>query len=369
MSRNNSLSVLHISTPNSWRGGEQQLYYLMEELEILGLRQFVFCTENGAFHQKARERGWNVIPFKKNTFWLLTSAFRLKDLCRSLGINVIHTHDSKGHTLAHLSSSIFRNETPIVVSRRVDFPIGKNWLSSRKYNASSVAKIICVSKAIENIMKPAIVQKQKLCTIHSGIDLSRFTHLEKGKILREKFSIPESDFLIGNTSALAPHKDYYTWVDSAEILIKENFPAQFVIMGDGPLLQAIQSYVQEKNLQHKIFFNGFDSLILPLLKELDLFLITSTTEGLGTSILDAFACDVPVVATQAGGIPEIVIHEKTGLLSPIQNPTDLANNIKKLLSNSELKQQLLSNSKALLQSFSKTTTAQKTLEVYKEVIK
>ena len=72
---------------------------------------------------------------------------------------------------------------------------------------------------------------------------------------------------------------------------------------------------------------GFRKDIPKILPELDIFLFSSKTEGLGTSLLDAFACQVPVVATNAGGVPELIIHEKTGLLSPTKDPQSLAKNV------------------------------------------
>ena len=340
----------------------------MEELEAKGILQYVLCFENGEFFKRASEKAFHVIPLPKKGGMSLQSAYRIKELCRSLKIQVIHTHDSKAHTLAFLAGFLFKNPTPIVVSRRVDFPIGKSLFSRIKYNDQKVAKIICVSQAIQNIMKPSIQDKNKLCTIHSGIDLARFEGLTKGAILRTKFGISPDEFIIGNTSAIAPHKDYYTWVETAEILVKKQFPAKFVIMGDGPLMNEMKLYVQSKNLSQHIFFNGFEKNILPLLNELDLFLITSTTEGLGTSILDAFACKIPVVATQAGGIPELVQHQKTGLSSPIKNANDLADNVQLLLSDTELKNELKQQAFLLLNSFSKKHTAEKTLEVYQSIV-
>ena len=228
MNTKNSLAVLHISTPDSWRGGEQQLFYLMEELELKGIQQYVLCCENGEMYKRASEKLFNVIPLPNKGGMSLKSAYRIKELCLSLNIKVIHTHDSKAHSLAFLAGFLFKNKTPIVVSRRVDFPIGKSIFTRFKYNYKKVVKIVCVSDAIQKIMKPSILDKNKLCTVHSGIDLSRFKDLKKGTILKSKFGISPDEFLIGNTSAIAPHKDYYTWIDTAEILIKKQFPAKLL---------------------------------------------------------------------------------------------------------------------------------------------
>ena len=99
-----------------------------------------------------------------------------------------------------------------------------------------------------------------------------------------------------------------------------------------------------------------------------MFLMTSETEGLGTSILDAFAAKVPVVATAAGGIPEMIIHKKTGMLAPIKDAENLARNVNELLANANLRAELIAGAYQHLQSFSKEQTALKTLEIYKEIL-
>ncbi len=106
-----------------------------------------------------------------------------------------------------------------------------------------------------------------------------------------------------------------------------------------------------------------------MLKSLDLFLMTSTTEGLGTSLLDAMLCEVPIVATRVGGIPEIVIHDKTGLSSKAKDVRDLAKNCKKILEDDELRARLVRNAKEqVLKDYTDEQTALKTLKHYKNIL-
>lgn len=361
--------ILHVSTPDSWRGGEQQLYYLMEELNNKGLQQFLICNQTGELYKRAKAKSWEVIGKKKKSGMDLGFAYQIKHLCKSLSINCIHTHDSQAHTLALLSTVIFKNSTPIIASRRVDFPIGQSIFSRYKYNHPVVAKIICVSDAIQAIMKPSIRQKSKLCTIHSGINLDRFQNIAISSYLREEFAVPNGYQLIGNVSAIAPHKDYFTFVNTAEILIEQGVKVKFFIIGDGPEKEAIVNYVEEKKLQSHIYFTGFLENILPVLKSLDAMLISSKTEGLGTTILDAFACEVPVVATKAGGIPEIVQHQKTGLTAEVGDARKLAQCLTLLLQDETVKSSLVKNAKELLQQFSREHTASKTLKVYRDIVR
>jgi glycosyltransferase involved in cell wall biosynthesis len=112
---------------------------------------------------------------------------------------------------------------------------------------------------------------------------------------------------------------------------------------------------------------GFRQNVPELLKELNVLLLTSKTEGLGTTILDAFASGVPVVATRAGGIPEIVEHKVSGLLADVGNARQLSQMVEMLTNNEDLRKNLVSNAKNKVKKFDYKLTAQKTLSVYNEI--
>ena len=356
-------NILHISTPKSWRGGEQQLAYLYEELKEKGLTQYILCRKNSALAQNGKSKGWNIIECRKTIAVDPFFARKVKLVCNQKKIDIIHAHDSHAHSFAVISASLFSNKTPIVVSRRVDFPISKT--SIKKYNHANIKRILCVSDAIKKITEPDIENKSVLKTIHSGIDLSKFSLTGKrSKKLRNEFNISDNIPLIGNVAAIAPHKDYYTFINTAEELLKRNIKAKFFIIGTGPMEEEIKFFCTQKKINDHIIFTGFRTDIHEILPELDIFLITSETEGLGTSIIDAFACKVPVVATRAGGIPEIVKHEKNGLLAEVKDTKELANHVERILNGSIDKSKIIAEQQEILKKFSKSVTAEKTLQEY-----
>ena len=144
--------VLHVSTPESWRGGEQQLFYLMEELEKQEVEQYLICNVKGELYKKAKARNWNVVGSSKRSGMDLGFASQIKHLSKNINFSVIHAHDSQAHTLALLANVIFGCKVPVVLSRRVDFPVGGSFFSRYKYNHPMVAKILCVSDAIKEVM-------------------------------------------------------------------------------------------------------------------------------------------------------------------------------------------------------------------------
>lgn len=361
------MKVLHVSTPLSWRGGEQQLAYLLEEMPSDEVKQMVICPDASAMEDYCKKKSVQYFTFRKRPLSGLFLAKQIAQVCRSQNIDLVHLHDSHAHTAAVLSCSFFRNKAALVLSRKVDFPIAGNLFSAYKYNHPSIKKIICVSKKIKEIIAPQIRNASLLSVVYDGIALDRFV-FKNENILRKQYNVPADELIVANVAAIAPHKDYYTFVDTAEILLKKNFKAKFFIVGDGPEKKLIEKYIVDKNLQGNIILTGFRNDIPQILPEVDVFLFTSKTEGLGSSILDAFACGVPVVATAAGGIPEIVIHGKTGLLSAVKNPDQLAENVVKVAADPNVRKIIVENAAQFVKIFSKENTAKKTYEIYKEIL-
>ncbi len=358
-----SFSVLHIATARSWRGGEQQVAYLTGELAKKNITQYVLCTEGSPMEIYCRENNISFYTCVKQSSIDISYAWKIRQLCKSKNITLIHTHDSHAHTFA-VFAAILGNKCNIVVSRRVDFAVSKGPFSKYKYNHPDVKRIICVSEKIKTLTQPAVEDVEKLVTIHSGIDFSRFKNSVPRKLLHIQYKVPDNARLIGNVAALAPHKDYATFINTV-FLLRDKLPdAYFFIIGEGDERAKIESLIKEKNLQVRIILTGFRHDIPEILPELDVMLITSETEGLGTAILDAFACNVPVIATAAGGIPEIVIHEQTGLLASVGDSAGLAEQVMRIFNDDLLKQNLIKGATNHLALFTKEVTASRTLAEY-----
>ncbi len=369
------LRVLHISSAMSWRGGEQQISYLVDELLQRGIPQWILCASGSKMEEWCQRAGVDFFTYQKISAINPLVARRIRQICRHTRANVIHTHDSHAHTYAVMAASFFGNKTQLVVHRRVDFPIGKNWLSKWKYNHPAVSAIVCTSKAILEIIKPDIKAHAKLKVVHSGVDFARFGLDGTGKILnrhpihsdvlRKEFSIAPGHFIIANVAAIAPHKDYFTFVNTAEILIRENFPATFFIIGgDGGEEQQIRHFIMEKKLESHFYLLGHRDDVPRILPGADVLLFTSKTEGIGGATFEAFACGVPVVATAAGGVPEVVEHELCGLLAPVGDAILLAKYVQRVLVELGLKEKLVKNAYQKLSYFSKKRTAKEILDVY-----
>jgi len=362
------VNILHVSTPTTWRGGEQQAAYLAIALKMSGINQLVLCPAESVLSAKMKEAHIPVSTYSSRGLLNLKLARRITTLCGENKFDIIHCHDSHAHSAAVLSAAVFNNKVPMIVSRRVDFPVSGNFLSRWKYNHPAVKKILCVSEMIRTITAPAIKDPSKLMVIYSGIDLSRYNTPATDRKLITELHLSPSVRLVGNISALADHKDYPTFLNTAADLCKEYNDIHFIIAGKGPEEEKIRAMIRELKLHEKVHMLGFRQDVVSVMQSLDVFLMTSATEGLGTIILDAFAAGIPVVATRAGGIPEMVEDGVTGLLAEPGDVTALKNAVLRVLNESASAQRLITNARLRVQDFSYESTAERTLKVYSAVI-
>lgn len=363
------MNVLHVSTPSSWRGGEQQVAYLVEALQAEGIRQWVLTPEGSELSRRINIAQEQICIYGKRGLLNLALASRIAGICRDHSIDLIHTHDSQAHSAAVVSAAVFGMRCPVVVSRRVDFAVSSNPFSRWKYNHPAVRRILCVSEEIERITKPAIRNTSVLEVVHSGIDLERYARpVEQAFDLRRELGLDPNTPLVGNLSALADHKDYPTWIRTARRLSRLEPNMRFIIAGTGPDEQLIRDQILQAGLQDTVFLLGFRKDVERLMQSLNVFLITSKTEGLGTIVLEALAAGVPVVATRAGGIPEMIIDGETGLLAPIGDDNTLAQSVLRIFTDTALRETLVAGGRKKAATFSFRNTAAKTLQAYRAVL-
>src|SRR5439155_22547338 len=167
------------------------------------------------------------------------------------------------------------------------------------------------------------VPGDRTVTVHEGIDVE---HVLAAPLVdvHQAFFLPHGSPVVGNIAALVPHKGQRHLIEAAHIVVQKLPDVRFVILGEGELREALERLIKEYRLEKHVLLPGFRTDVLGCLKSFDLFLLSSVSEGLGTSLLDAMACSKPIVATRSGGIPELVADGRTGVLVEPRDAHQLA---------------------------------------------
>jgi len=368
MSNEPELKILHISSAHTWRGGEQQIVNLVEGLSTMGakLKQKVFCAQNSALSVYCYEHTIPCTTAIKRGSLSIRFIKSLHSEIKQESYDLLHVHDSHAHTALVIAHQLAGLSTPIILHRRVDFPIAKSLLSSYKYKYRHIRKVICVSHAIEEVVRKSLNLPTTI--IHSSNRKEEIQKYKRSNILRSEFGWPENTPLIGNIAALADHKDYPTFIRTALLLHRSRPELRFVLIGEGKERAMIKQLIVDNKAESYIKLTGFRDDIKEVIHDLDIFLMTSKMEGLGSTLLDVFAAGIPVVATNAGGIGELVIDEQSGLLCPVADFECLHHKVLRLLNEPSTKESILRGGQQILALHQYTSMAAETYEVYRDVL-
>ncbi len=308
------MRILEINTENTWRGGERQTLYTLEGLTDLGERAELLCKlDRPLFHRSVMD---NHIVYgvssQMDAFGFLARHGSEFDL--------LHAQTAKAQSLAILSKPFHRR--PVLYTRRVDF-VPKGFFTSLKYRLTN--KVVAISMAIQAILTEFGVKNVDV--IPSAVK-PRVLNKTRAEELVEKLGTGEKK-IIGVIAAMVPHKDPLTLVEAVRELRKLRDDFVVLHFGDGELREKVEVKIREYGLQDCLLLQGYTKEVEDFYSIFDVFLMTSYEEGLGSSVLDAFAYRVPVVATLAGGLKETV--QDRGTLCGIGQSTELAEALSKTI--------------------------------------
>jgi glycosyltransferase involved in cell wall biosynthesis len=324
MNSSPTLRIAHVDTGTSLRGGQRQLLMLAHGLRERGHEQVIVCLEGSGLEEGAQREGFYVFSLPQHdpahAFGILLWRQQLK----TWAPQIIHAHDGRGQTLAWLASL----GLPVrrIASRRVTFFPSDRWTYRLKYGRTCHA-VIAVSDNIRELSAQAGVPPERITVIPDGIALPQElpSPAEKQR-LRASWNCGNDEFLVGMLGAASPEKGHDVAV-AAFALLEDTLPqARLVIASDETAHGDRQSPGADRGAPRILRLGSIENLA-SFLPGLDIFLMPSKAEGLGSSALWAMAYGLPVIATRVGGLPEIVVGNETGWLILPGSPQALAETI------------------------------------------
>lgn len=361
-----AIRVLHVDSERSWRGGERQVLELMRRQRAMGDEPHLAAPESSALYGRARGEGFPAHGVPMRGTWDLASALRIASITRAIRPHVVHWHAARAHALGAIAAR-FAPGPKRVLSRRVDFRV-RGSLGSRVLYSLPVEAIVAISEGVKEALVQSGIPGDGIRVIPSGIDLAPFETPFDRVAARARLGVAPEQVLAIQVAALAPHKSQTTLLKSAALLREQSPRLVIWIAGEGNLRDSLAAEHVRLKLGDRVRFLGFRDDIPDLLRAADLFVLSSYLEGLGTSVLDAMAAGLPVVATRVGGVPEIVKDGETGMLVPPRDPEALAHAMALLADDPGMRDRLGSNGRSLARSYDADRTAFRTRELYLEVL-
>lgn len=360
------MNILQINLQDGWRGGEQQLSYLMLYLQTKNCNQTLVCKQNSLLEKFAIENKITFFSLNIKGINKLSNIRKIFKLLQKKNINIIHSHESIGLGICIALKIFYKYPFKLILHRRVSFPI-KGWFSKHiKYSDKYIDKTICISNEVEKVMNTTASNK-KTIVIHSMTDL-HFDYTNKN-ILCKQYNIDTNKTIVGYIAALTFEKDHFTFLNCAKEIIKKIPIVHFVIAGSGKLESELKTYCTNLGLDSYVTFLGYVPQAKNIIPEIDLLLFTSTNEGFGSTIIDFFVAKKPVVAVDNGGCRDTVLHKKTGLLCKQKDIDNLVKYSIELLTNESLCEDITQNAyQFTVEHFSVEAVTAKIHKVYKEII-
>jgi len=357
---------IHVDTAKTWRGGQRQVLLTVLGLRERGHRTVLVANPEGELAGRASE-GHDLIRLAPRAEVDLHAGWKLSRIIKDLKPDIVHAHDPHAVALASLALSFLTSEKcpGLVASRRVAFHLKGHAFSRWKYH--QVDCFVAASHAIRQMLTGDGIDPDRVVTVYEGIDLHR-VQAEPPANIHAEFWLPKQAPIVGAVAALTQEKGHKHLIEAAALVVREVPDARFVILGEGELRPALERQIKELRLDKHVVLPGFRADILSFIKSFDLFVMSSLFEGLGTSLLDAMALSKATVASDTGGIPEVVSHGETGLLVPPRDARGLAAAIAMLLKDPERRERMgRAGLDRVTRLFSADQMVEKTLDVYRNL--
>lgn len=352
------LRVLHVDSARKWRGGQNQARLLARELRAAdGVEQALLARRGSRLAAEARALG---LPTHEVPWRAGLDPGAVANLARRVrGRDVVHAHSSHALQAAVLALAAAGAPAGLVAARRLDYPLSSPPVWRR------ADLVLAVSTAVAEVLEGCGLAPARVRVVHDGIDPEELRPPEAGR-LRAAAGVDPDAPLVGSVGALVGHKDHRTLVRAAAALGRERPDVRFVVAGEGPLREPLEARIRELGLDDRFALPGHVPDVARSVGDLDLFVMSSREEGLGTAALEAMAAGVPAVLTRAGGLADVAGDVVPTV--PPEDPEALARAMAELLDDPDARRRIgAAGRRRVAGRFTAARMAEGTLAAYRAV--
>ncbi|HXT24902.1 MAG TPA: glycosyltransferase family 4 protein [Candidatus Eisenbacteria bacterium] len=326
---------LLVDLEREWRGGQNQFLLLLKGLYELGHAAELLTAKGSSLGHRAEKAG--ICVHYTSRRWLrFPAARKVRRLISDGRFDLVHVNEAHALSAAWMAGA--QLHVPLLISRRVGFPLGSGYFSRARYRAAT--RIIANSNWVAEQAAASGAPKEKLTVIYEGVEVPPLPTATIRHLDRTRWGIGDQDQLLGCAGVLLEDKGQ-EWVIRALAQLRGEFPsAKLLLAGEGPDRARLQKLVAELELKDTVMFAGFVKNVESFYRAIDVFVFPALFEGLGTSLLAAMAHGVPSVTYFGCALGEIVEDGKSGLQVEPRNAAALAAALGKILRDDNLAAQM-----------------------------
>jgi len=371
-----TIKVLHLIGGGEIAGAEKHVLSLLNHLPAENVEPMLGCLiKNSPLAAQAQARGLVSQTFPMKFPLDLTATIPIVRFGRKSQIQLLHCHGTRAGLVGRVAAKILRIPCISTVHSLPEFDYKANWkgraaLLLDYYTLPLVDAVITVS---DNLKEYVLARREQkglsfpVKTIYNGCDTMDFSERDRlRKHFRRHYGIPEHTVVLGTIGRLHPVKGQMFLIEAAQLLHKEFPDLHLLIVGEGPSRTELQQALNTSGLNYTL--TGYMPEAWRVLPAMDIFVLPSQHEGMGLVLLEAAQAGVPIVATNVGGISEILVDQSEALLVNPASPLDLTLACSRLLRDQALVQKLVTKAAEKARMFTPEKMAAETAALYKEVL-
>lgn len=357
------MKVLYVDMDLEWRGGQSQALLTLRgvrdrghEVELVAARDSplaIRAAETGiAVHQVARLglRAWAAVAIRR----LLRRRFDL-----------VHLNEPHALTAAWLAGA--HQKLPLLLSRRIGFPLRKSWVSRARYRA--VNRFVANSRNVAQSLMDSGIAAERISIVNEGVEILPLPSADQRSRARKRWGVEDHEFLFGCVSVFVPEKGQRHLIETLPRVKMLHPEVRLLLAGDGACRQELQTLATQLGQSEAVLFPGFVNNVEEVYAALDAFAFPSEFEGLGTALQAAMAAGLPCISTNRGALGEVVDQERTALVvEPDGKEISVA--MLRLLDDDDLRKKLgEAGRREVEERFSADRMVENTLRLYEDVLK
>lgn len=359
------MRVLHTESSTGWGGQENRTLNELIAMRERGHELAVVSRPGARIIDRAKEAGFETFAVDMRGAADLPAIFRLRSVMKRFRADVVNTHSGRDTQLAGMAARSILGKRPLVVrTRHLALPI------TSKFSYSVLPDhVVTVSKYVERYLVEAGIPGERITTVSTGVDFARYDRSTIAGDLRAELNLSAETPLIGTVAILRAKKGHADILDAVPTVLQRFPDAHFVFAGDGAQTANLKARIEAEGLVGRVHLLGLRRDVTNVLASLDVFVLPTHQEALGTAFIEAGAMGLPTVATNVDGVPEVVQDGRTGLLVPVRDGKAIAEAICKLLGDPIYRQSMGANAAEFVRrKFSREVMAQGMERLYSQLL-
>ncbi len=365
------VNVLYVIWSLGLGGAERVVINLAKNLDKTRFNPIVCClNDKGRFADALEKEGIKVIALNKRGKFDISVIFNLIDVIKQNKIDIVNTHLWGANFWGRIAAKLAGVKVIIATEHNEDVWKSRGHFLLDRLLSRWTDRIIVVSNSVrEFYVKRVEIAEEKMVVIHNGVDIRSQEHKGTRSQVKEEFGIHDDDTVLALIGRLVPQKGHRYFISALRDLSADH-KVKGLIIGSGPMDAELKRYGESLGLNGNLIFTGLRKDVPILLDIIDIVVMPSLREGLPIVALEAMAKRKPIVATNVGGNPEIIVDGKTGILVPPEDPIALASAINRLIVDKELTIKLGNNGRNRLQeNFTIEKMVRETKNIYEECLR